>query len=192
MDDFEKIKEIWLSERNVLLPDSEEIKSSVKRYKSSKKRNMYLLAAAAVLIWVIIICVIVFGKADHYTRIIGEVFIFLGISIMVFIKIRSLNKVNTTEFATNQDFLNHLKKSTLKESKVNGFQMSAFVLMGGGYAFYIYKDVSDNDLLMIFSYSALIIFLLLMYFVFRPFAERASKKKIKRLLDNIDMINSQI
>ncbi|WP_312509447.1 hypothetical protein [Chryseobacterium culicis] len=192
MDDFEKIKDIWSSEKSIHLPDSEEIKSNIQQYKSSKRRNMYLLAVAAFLCLATIIVVIISCKADHYTKVVGEVLIFLGILIVLFIKVRSLKKSNISELTSNKVFLDNLKNSTLRKSKTSALHMVAFVLIGAGYAFYMYMYVLDNKLLMIFSYSALVIFLLFMYFIFRPFTERISRRKVKRLIDTIEGIKAQI
>ena len=70
MDDFESLKEIWLSEKAERLPNSEEIKSAMKKYHTSKKRNIYLLILGVILCFIIMILIVILLR-----QIIGQEFL---------------------------------------------------------------------------------------------------------------------
>lgn len=192
MDGFEKIRQIWLSEETAPLYDLKKIEEAIKEYQSSRKKNIYILIAMAFLCLISVSLIVFFVKIDHYTRILGGISFLAGLVMVLILKIKSLNNVNAAELFSNQEFLNELQKKTSKRTRMNYFQITTFILIGIGYALFIYEDISGNVLMMVFSYVLLVVFLLFMYFIFRPFTQKVSKKKITKLLEKIEDIKSQI
>ena len=192
MDSFETIKQIWTSEKALDLPNSNDIKSALEKYHSSKKRNIYLLIVALVLCLVLFVLVIVFNKSLLWTTTLGEILILIGFVLGISQKLKTLKKTHQNELKSNKDFLEDLKIAVRKKSKANLLQIIAMFLLSVGYAFYIYEIVRKNNTTMLVSYLGIILFLLGVYFVFRPFTNKKSRKKSAKLLNDIEAFNSQI
>jgi divalent metal cation (Fe/Co/Zn/Cd) transporter len=195
MDSFESLKEIWLSEKACKLMDSNDINKEITEFQSKKKRNVYLLFLSSVFLLLIFILIIIFYKHNLWTTTLGEILILISVFLVLFLKLKTLKtlkKVNKNELKSNQDFLENLKISVKKKSKINRLQIFTLFLLTFGYGFFIYEQVYDSQILMLVCYIILILFVAGMYFIFKPFTEKLSRKKSERLLKNINKLSNQL
>jgi small-conductance mechanosensitive channel len=192
MDSFESLKEIWLSDKACKLMDSNDINKEITEFQSKKKRNVYLLFLSSVFLLLIFILIIIFYKHNLWTTTLGEILILISVFLVLFLKLKTLKKVNKNELKSNQDFLENLKISVKKKSKINRLQIFTLFLLTFGYGFFIYEQVYDSQILMLVCYIILILFVAGMYFIFKPFTEKLSRKKSERLLKNINKLSNQL
>ncbi|MEZ5026721.1 MAG: hypothetical protein R2739_09090 [Chitinophagales bacterium] len=186
MDELENIKLIWKTEKANALPNSEVVKSLIKKYQSAKKRNLFLLIALALACLIIFIWTIAFQTPSPWTTILGEVLIFLGLIITLSLKILSLKNATKNEQKTNRQFLEDLKKSTGNQSQIKLIQRAGVLMLSVGFGFYIYKIVSNDLTKLVLTYAGIVLYVIFIYFVFRPLVMKKTEQRINRLLEKID------
>lgn len=187
MDDFEAIKNLWNSENTLDLPNLGQIQSIIKKYQSKKKRNIVLVTAAFILCGISFILVIIFHKPFLWTTTFGATLITLGFISGLIIKLNTLKKATKNELKSNKDFLEDLiKVSVQRKSKANWDLIIPVLLLSIGYGFFIYEDIRDNQTELILSYLGIALFILGMYFIFRPFISKKSKNKTEKMLEAIE------
>lgn len=186
MDELENLKLIWKTEKTNALPNSEVAKSLIKKYQSAKKRNLFLLIALAFSCLIIFIWTIVFKIPSPWTTILGEVLIFLGLIITLLLKMHSLKNATKNEQKTNRQFLEDLKNSTGNRSQINLMQRTGVFMLSVGFGFYIYETVCNDPTKLVLTYLGIVLYVIFIYFVFRPLARKGTDQRINRLLEKIE------
>lgn len=189
MDDFEHIKQLWDSKNNLGIPNVEEIQTIIKNYQTKKKRNTLLLITLFILCGIAFVLVIVFHNPLLWTTTFGEVLIAIGFILGMILKLNTLKNITKNELKSNKDFLEDLiKLSVQRKSKVNWLQLISVLLLAIGYGFFIYEEIKENQSELILSYLGIILYALGMYFIFRPFVKSKSKKKIQKMIKEIERL----
>ena len=192
MDSFEEIQNLWLSEKADILPNSDQIKNLVSKYNSVKNRNIWFLLILLFLCFVTMVLVVIFYEDRKFTTIFGEILIFIALFVTIIFKLQKLRTVKDNELKNSQDFLKDLEFSTHQKSKFNPLQILALILFGIGYGFFIYETVKGNPQQMWLCYAAVIIYILLMYFVVKPIFEKKNKKQNLEFLSKIEKIKEDL
>ena len=187
MDDFENIKQLWTSKNTSDIPNLEHIQTVIKKYQRKKKRNAFLVTILFASCGIAL--VFIFREPRHWTTTLGKILIIIGFISGMILKLKTLKSITKNELKSNKDFLEDLiKVSAQKKSKINCLQLITVLLLALGYGFYIYQDIKENPTQMILSYLGIILFVFGMYFIFRPFINRKSKKKIQKMLQHIQSL----
>lgn len=187
MDNFEDIKQLWNSKNTLDIPNLEHIQNIVKQYQRKRKRNAFLVTSLFVLCGIAFILIIILHKPLHWSTSLGEILISIGFISGLVLKLKSLKNISKNELKSNSDFLKDLIKDiNKKKSKANWHLIFSVLLLAIGYGFFIYEDIKDNQLELILSYLGITLFAFGMYFIFRPFMKRKSKKKIQIIIDEIE------
>lgn len=92
MDNFEKIKTIWRSEKADTLPDSKEISKAIALYTQKQKRKMWGIMLMLLLTFLLMCLVVIYYKSAYISTRIGEVIIFIGIFFIFIVKFKSLKR----------------------------------------------------------------------------------------------------
>jgi len=189
MDDFKDIKQLWHSQNTLGIPDIEQIQTIIKKYQSKKKRNVFLVTALFIACGIGFILIIFLHKPLLWTATFGEILISIGFLLGLILKLKTLKNITKIEMKSNKDFLEDLiKASNQKKSKANWHLILSVLLLAIGYGFFVYEEIKDNQSELILSYLIIVLFTLVMYFIFRPFIKRKSKKKIQKMLDEIEKL----
>jgi len=189
MDDFENVKQLWNSKNTLDTPNLEQIQTVIKKYQSKKKRNAFLLTALFISCGILFILIIIFHNPLLWTTTFGEVLIAIGFILGMILKLNTLKNITKNELKSNKDFLEDLiKLSVQRKSKVNWLQLISVLLLAIGYGFFIYEEIQENQSELILSYLGIILFALGMYFIFRPFVKSKSKKKIQKMIKEIERL----
>ncbi|HVA98460.1 MAG TPA: hypothetical protein VNG53_06160 [Bacteroidia bacterium] len=163
------------------------MQSIIKKYQTKKKRNIVLLTALLILCFIVWILVIIFHKPLLWTTTFGEILIVSGFISGITLKLNSLKNVTKNELKSNKAFLEDLiKVSGQKKAKANWHILFPVLLLAIGYGFFIYEEIKDNQAELILSYFGIALYILVMYFIFRPFIKRNSKNKTKKMLEAIE------
>tara|TARA_R110001592_G_scaffold261500_1_gene526375 strand:+ start:2302 stop:2874 length:573 start_codon:yes stop_codon:yes gene_type:complete len=190
MDDFENLKQLWNSKNTLDIPNLKQIQTVIKKYQRKKKRNIYLLIALLILCCIVLILVFTFHKPLLWTTTFGEILISIGFILGMILKLSTLKSITKNELKSNKAFLEDLIKVSIKKKpKANWLQIISALLIAIGYGFFIYEEIKENQTELILSYFGITLFSLGMYFIFRPFIKRNSKKKIKKMLEGIENLN---
>lgn len=189
MDDFENMKQIWNSKNNLNIPEIIDIQNIIKRYQNKKRRNAFLLTVSFIICGLLFILIVLFYQYQLWTTIFGEALILIGFILGLMLKVNTLKSVNKSIMKSNKVFLEYLSKVTAeRKTKVNWLQLVSVFLLTIGYGFFIYEEIKDNKTEFILVYSGMLVFVLSMYFIFRPMMKRNSKNKIQKMLNEIESL----
>lgn len=191
MDDFESLKEVWQSQKQPTMPTPDTINAAIKSYQTRKKRNVIMLTLAALLLIPCLLLTFYFTPHVSSTTVMGEVSMSIGLLLTVILKFRTLKTTTSNEMLTNKAFLQKLKNSVDTRSKINDMQICAVALICIGYALYIYDSIKGNPFVVFGSYTAIAGFGVMMYTIFRPFAERKAHQNSEVLLRKISEIEKE-
>ncbi|MGA7838288.1 MAG: hypothetical protein WB996_09995 [Ignavibacteriaceae bacterium] len=186
MDEFKDIKRLWNSKNTLGIPNLEQIRIVINNYQRKKKRNAFLLTALFILCGIAFILILLLHKPLLWTTTFGEILISMGFILGMILKLNTLKRIKNIELKPNIDFLEDLIKDSVRnKSKINWHLIITVLLLAIGYGFFIYEEIKDNKFELTLSYLGIAIFTFAMYFVFRPFIKRSSKKKIQKMIDEI-------
>ena len=189
MDDFDNIKTLWNSSNTPDLPNLEQMGSIIKKYQTKKKRNIFLVIALLILCAVLFTLAFITHKPLFWTTTFGEILMTLGLIFGLIIKLNTLRNITKNELKSNNDFLEDLIKiSPQKQAKANWQVIISVLLLAVGYGFFIFHEVRNNQTELILSSFGIALYTLLMYFILRPFIERSSKNKTKKMLEAIEKL----
>ena len=193
MDNFESLKQIWLSEKGKNLPNFEELQKAISVEKNhSRKRIRFSILATAVLL--ISICLVAFfSEAKLLSTLVGELLMFSSIFILLTSRINSLRRSFRNENCSNREFIAKLKIDVERlRGDWNAVQKIGFVLVGTGYLLFLYESVYQNKQVMIIGYALTTIVLSAMWLFLRPLANRRKLEKKERLLEKIENLSNEI
>lgn len=189
MNDFEDIKQLWNSNNHSDLPDAEQMGSIIKKYQNKKKRTIFLVIALLILCGVLFTLSFIFHRPLLWTTKFGEVLMASGFIFGLIMALNKLKKVSKDELKSNKDYLeNSIEVSIQKKSKANWHILISMLLIAAGYGFYIYENIRDNQSALILSYFGIALYILIIYFIFRPFMKNRSKNTTKEMFEEIEKL----
>ena len=193
MDNFEDLKQIWLSEKGEELPSVEEMRKVIAVEKNRNRRSIWFSIAAIVVLLIFMSLIVFFSEAKLISTWIGEALILSAIFILLVSRINSLRRSFRNENISNREFIGKLKADIERlTNDWNTVQKTGFAFVGIGYLFFLYETVYQNRTAMIIGYSITIVVLTAAWFFFRPFANRRKLEKKERLLEKIENLSRQI
>lgn len=190
MDHFDEIKDIWKSHKTERLPSIASINDAIKNFHSTNKRNIFFFVFLSVTCIVTMIWVIIDYQSNLWTTRVGEsLFILIGLYLF-FSKLKLLRRNKQEELLSTNDYLDNLKKKSQKGA-LSETRAILFILLSLAFFFYVYELLSVSNTRLIFGYCLLFLFLVFMWFVYRPLMVKRQQNKIQILLTKIDNIKNQ-
>ena len=192
MDNFEALKQIWLSEKGKDLPGFAELRKAISAEKNQSRKRIRLSILATVVLLIFMCLAAAFSEAKFLSTLIGEALMFTSIFILLTSRINSLRRSFRNENCSNREFIEKLKTDIERlKNDWNGVQKICFVFLGFGYLLFLYESVYQNRKAMIIGYTLTIIVLSAMWFFLRPFANRRKLEKKEYLLEKIGILSQQ-
>jgi len=190
MDNFDEIKNIWQNQKTESLPSIASINKAIKGYQAKRKREVvFLVFLAAVCILAMIWVMIDYESYLLTTRIGESIFIFLGFYLLIS-KLNLLKKKKQEELLNSTDYLDDLKERSQKEAS-NESQPVPFFISVIALIIYMFEKLSTSQSLLIIGYFIVCLFVVFIWFVYRPFMIKRKQSKIQNLLDKIDNMKEQ-
>ncbi len=192
MDNFDNIKNIWQSERADSLPNVDIINMNIKKYKSKKRRTIFLLISMLIICFIIMINVWFSNKSTLWTTRLGEILVFMTIAFTIYINLKLLQKSKAEELLNNEAFLSKLKKEQVESETETKQRRIAFAILSLAYVFYIYEKSAGSIQTLITGYGLLVAVIIVIWFIYRPIALKKEQQKIARMIHKIDSLKKQI
>jgi hypothetical protein len=192
MDNLNDLKKIWLTADTNHLPDSNEMMQLIKEYRNRKILKKIALVITALLLTALMIVVIFTYHSTMLSTRIGEVCMIIAGSILIATNTNSLRRVYKLKNCTNKEFIEHLEQA--RRGQINYYkktQIIGFSFVSIGLLLYLFEGVYENIVLCITSYSLLIIWLLINWFVIRPKAYKRQTKKFNDILKKTETVSKQ-
>jgi len=192
MDNLNDLKKIWLTANINHLPNSNKMMQMIKEYRNRKILKKIALVIAALLLTTLMIVVVFTYHSTMITTRIGEVCIIIAGSILITTNTNSLRRVYKLKNCTNKEFMEHLERA--QRGRINYYKKTQVIglsFVSVGLLLYLFEGVHKNLGLCIISYTLLIIWLLINWFVIRPRAFKKQTKKFNEIFKKIETVSNQ-
>jgi hypothetical protein len=192
MDNFDQIKEVWISEK-VNLPEAGDIARGMRSYRIgyALKAGGFLLLALLLLF--IVAWLVFLNDAALLSTRIGQGCFVIALSIILSGNLRSLKKIGLGEDWNNQAYLVHLKSEYHALIRFrNSTQKAGFALASAGLLLYIYELVYLRPGWIIPGFSLALGWIALAWFVLRPAAFRNQTRNLLERIRKLEQISGQL
>ena len=192
MSNFNDIQALWKTARPNNLPSTEEIMKIIKRYLLKQViKKLAVIIINFILLGVMIKVVLEYNSTFLSTRI-GEALLILAILFLIVTNAVTLNRVAKQKDRSNEDFINFLK---FEQQHLIAFykltQQIGLAIASSGLGLYIFEEASHNSIWLILSYSFFFVYVLVCWFIIRPFIFRKKTKQLNLFITKLEKISSQ-
>ena len=193
MENFNEVAMLWRSDSCMHVPDISKIELIVEEHQRKMKLNNVLVILLLLVILTAIGLLIAFAEFKMWTTYVGLI-IWLGIAFSVMhSKLKRQDKLLNYEVLSNHQFLSALEDEETQNCVNKSFgQTILFILWAIGFSFYIYEFIIDEMTYLWSGYGALLCLILFVWFVYRPFMIRRYQHAIRKTIDQIIDLKSQI
>jgi membrane protein YdbS with pleckstrin-like domain len=192
MKNLNDLKAIWLTAKTNSLPDSEEMMLLVKKYRRQKLSKFTALITVALLSVATMIVVVFRYRSTMITTRIGESFIIATALILAATNLNSLNRFYRLTARSNKEFilfLEHTRVRQLFYYKWTQVVAQSFCL--AGLLLYLYEAVYKHNSLLIISYTAIILYILIMWVFIRPRLFKKQSQKLNAMIEKLEKLSKQ-
>lgn len=193
MENFNDIKTLWQTDRNIKLPQIEEIKGVLRKFNQNRKQKNLFSVILLVCCSIILLLLVCFATFKMWTTYFG-IALWIGAAFYsIHLKIRIQNKFSGLETLSNNSFLIALEKEenqTCVGKSKN--QALLFTIWAIGFFFYIYEPTSKNIYSLLIGYGSLIVFAIAVWVIYIPLMTKRYQKNIQKTITHINNLKSQL
>jgi hypothetical protein len=193
MDNLNEISLIWRSAKVDFLPTSDEIRGIAMKYRSQRLTKKIAIILIGILSSLVMVFALVSHKLDSLAARIGDVCILISCLVLIMANTRSLGRLYRLDHLSNKDFLQYLEKvqdgyiGFYKTNQVVGLAFNSV-----GLILYLFDFVHTSLNRSIVGYSLMILYLLLVWFVVRPWSFNRKMRKLGAYRTRLDEIVRQL
>jgi hypothetical protein len=189
MDD---IRELWLGKPLVALPSGADIPAMAKKLRFKHLAVTIAMGLLAIGLLAVMCWVIVFYHSQMISTRIGEVLIIAAILALAGMQVLSVARTPFKKDLSNEAFLDFLKTEQRKRlAYQQRTQFIFFTIASLGLSFYIFEMVHTSPVLFLGSYLALALYLLITWFVLRPFSLKRKNKKLSETIARLESLSAR-
>jgi len=193
MDNLNDLKAIWLSAKTDDLPSSTEMLRIVKRFRDQKLRKKWMVIIMAIALAALMIAAILFNKPTLVTTYIGQVLAASACVVLAVSNIRSIGRFYKLNDCSNKEFIAFLEQTRLNQLYFyKNTQVWGMGLSSTGLLLYSYEFVYQNMLWCIITYSLVVVYILVFFFVVRPRGYKKEAKKLNATMEKLKELSNQI
>ena len=192
MDNLNDLKKVWLTADTTRLPNPNEIKHVIKKYRNAKLQKKTAVIIVALLLTGIMVSVLFNYRSTMLITRIGEVCLIIAGIFLVVTNINSINRLYRYNDFSNKDFIEFLKHTRVRQIRYyKKTQVAGLACASVGLLLYIYEGVYQDRILCIISYTLLVAYILIMWLVIRPIAFRRRTKKLDETIKKLEELYKQ-
>ncbi|WP_186292627.1 hypothetical protein [Mucilaginibacter corticis] len=193
MDNLNDLKLLWQTAKTDRLPGAGEMLRLVKRFRSQKLRNKWLVIAFSLILAAIMLFAIILGHFQMLSTYIGGSLMMSACLLLSASNIRSLKRFYQLADSSNAEFLAFIEKTRQNQQRYYQKTMRVImVLLSAGWLSYLYEPVSKQGGWLIALYAALIAYLAFLWFYIRPRNYQKNAAKLDALEERLEKINQQL
>ena len=192
MSDFNDIQALWQTARTNDLPSTDEIIKMIKKYRLKEVMKKLALIVLNFILLAVMYKVIVEYHSTFLTTRIGEALLILAILFLIVTNTIDLNRVTKQKDRSNEDFVHFLK---LEQLRLIAFykrtQQIGLAIASSGLGLYIFEECSKDTTWLIIGYSLFFVYVLVCWFIIRPYAFRKKTKQLNIFIEKLEKISGQ-
>ena len=192
MSDFNDIQALWQTARTNDLPSTDEIIKMIKKYRLKEVMKKLALIVLNFILLAVMYKVIVEYHSTFLTTRIGEALLILAILFLIVTNTIDLNRVTKQKDRSNEDFVHFLK---LEQLRLIAFykrtQQIGLAIASTGLGLYIFEECSHDTTWLIIGYSLFFVYVLVCWFIIRPYAFRKKTKQLNIFIAKLEKLSGQ-
>ncbi|MXV51942.1 hypothetical protein GS399_13245 [Pedobacter sp. HMF7647] len=193
MNNLDDLRTIWLSAKTDGLPDPDEMKRIVKKFRSQKLRKKWLVIVMSCLLSCLIMAVLAVMHFKFITTYIGGGLMAASGLLLAFTNFRSLKRFYELDDCSNLEFLAFIEQTRRNQEFYYKKTMVAILLLCSiGLILYLYEPGSRHLLWLACMYAALFSYLGIMWFVVRPRMFKRDAEKLEATRKRLENISKQL
>jgi hypothetical protein len=193
MDNFDEWKAVWQTAKTDVLPGSGEMKRIIKKARSQKLKKTTLAAFIAVVLTSVMIMLIFIYKSTLLATRIGEVCIIFSGLILLASQMSTLLRFYKLRDCSNKEYLGFLARTRQRQLfYYKRTQLAGLLFSFAGLGFYLYEGVHNNIYALVISYTFLLLYACVIWFVVRPKFFRKQTDKFNKEVQQIESLCQQI
>ncbi len=193
MDNFNDIKQIWLTAKVDNLPKASKVVKAMKRFRIKHILKSGSLIIVAILLGVIMVWVMFDYQSKLLVTRIGEILIILPIYIILYINSSSLIRLPNWKNCSNEQFILFLKNEQIKLISFHKrAQLVGFALVSIGLLLYLFEFARQQIILMVAIYLLALIWLAICWFFIRPIMTKRKIMKLNETIEKLENLSMQL
>lgn len=193
MNNSDDLKAIWHSAKTDSLPGPDIMLQMIKRFRSQKLRNKWLVIVSSCLLSCLIIAVLFIVHFTMPVTYIGGGLMAASGLLLAVTNIRSLKRFYRLDDCSNLQFLAFIEQTRLNQAYYyKKTQAVVMLLCSAGLLLYLYEPTAGHPMWFIGIYGLSIIYLLVMWFFVRPRYYKKGAEKLNATLHRLESISEQL
>lgn len=193
MDNLNDLKAIWHTAKTNSLPSSTEMYRLIKRFRSQKLRNKWMIIIAACLLSLLMVIVLFVTPFKLVTTYTGGAMIIAGGMWLAVTNIRSLGRFYRLDDCSNADFLAFIAQTRQNQLRYYKRTMVVIVLLCSiGWMLYMYEPLHQHTWWFYVVYAVMLTYLAVLWFVVRPRAFKKDEQKLDATKAQLERISNQL
>jgi hypothetical protein len=192
MDNLDDLKAIWHSAKIDSLPSSKEMLQLIRKFRGHKLRSKWLIILLSLLLAFIIIGVLLTQDFKLMTTYLGGGMVSFSSLLLAATNIRSLKRFYQLDDSSNLEFLAFIEQT--RHNQVFYYKKTMVVIVSLSYAgslLYIYELIYKNPIVCVCIYTAVTIYMAIMWFVVRPRSFKRHAEKLNATRQRLEDILNQ-
>lgn len=193
-DNFDKLKATWLSVDKGLFPDVEKVQTEISNIRKRKRKQVLLWYSGVIAFSILVIWYVLYtDELNSVNESIAE-FILLFTSIFLFYNARKTIKHQQKEYMLhNVDFVKSIKDNEVKRTDKKVFiSCICCTLFAIAIFLHFFDNLTTSPLYLIMSSISLVVFLVVVWLVLKPFYLKRIATKNKELLQKSETFLANI
>lgn len=193
MDNLDDLKAIWHTAKTDVLPTSGEMLQMIRKFRSQKLRNKWLVIGVSCLSSCFVVLVLSIFPFKMLTSYVGGTLIVAGSVLLAGTTIKSLRRFYRLNDCSNLEFLAFIEQTRQNQIYYYKKTMVAVVLLYMiGWVLYTYEPAHKYPIWLYSTYSVMFIYLAVMWFVVRPRAFKRDAEKLNAMRQRLENISNQL
>ncbi|MVN22851.1 hypothetical protein [Mucilaginibacter arboris] len=193
MDNLNDLKAIWHSAKTDSLPTSVEMEQIIKKFRNQKLRNKWLTIVVSCLISVLMIVVLFIVPFKLLVTYLGGGLIATSSVLLAATNIKSLKRFYQLDDYSNLDFLAFIEQT--RQNQIFYYKKTMVIIMllcSVGLLLYLYELTYQHLFWFISTYAAILVYLLIMWFIVRPRSFKKGTEKLNATRQRLEKISNQL
>lgn len=193
MDNLVDFKTIWQSAKTDSLPSSKEMLKMIRKFRSQKLKSKWLVIVSSLLLSCLISSVLFISDFKLMTTYLGGGLMALSGLFLAANNIRSLKRFQQLTDCNNMEFLAFIEQT--RENQIYYYKKTMVVigmLWAVGCLLYLYEPTYQHPLWFICIYTAILIYLAVMWFIVLPRSFKKDAEKLNATRQRLESILKQL
>lgn len=193
MDNLDDLKAIWHIAKTDSLPNSSEMMQIIKKFRSQKLRNKWIMIVYSLIMAALIIGALFLANFKFATTYVGGGLIALSALWRAITEIRSLKRFYQLDDCSNVDFLSFIEQT--RQNQIYFYKKTMAIIIAlctFGLMLYLYESIYQHPIWLGGIYALVLTYFAVLWFVVRPRSFKKHADKLNATKERMENILKQL